>query len=76
MCPIQDHLESCCARKFGQLKQTIEDELKREEEIFALAEVDQELELFGTGRWERFKTRLFLMLERPHSSLPAKVTLT
>lgn len=65
-------MEPCCAHKFSLLRQTIADELKHEEELLAIAEEDQELVLFGTSRWEHVKKWLFLLLERPDSSIFSK----
>ena len=70
---MQKKLEPCCLRKFSLLRHSIADDLKHDKELELLVDEDKELALFGTSRWERIKKWLFLLLERPDSSILAKV---
>ena len=64
------YIETCCQHKFHQRKEHVHDEMRKEAE--SLKEV--EAEEFGTDRCSQYQKFLWDMLEKPNTSLAARVS--
>ena len=62
-------LENCCQHKYNTRKETVEEEMKKE----AANMKNEECEYWGEGRCGRYQQFLWDLLEKPHTSLGAKV---
>lgn len=66
------YLESCCQHKYHQRKEHVHEEMRKEAE--SLKQRDEEE--FGDGTCARYQKYLWDLLEKPTSSLPARVSLS
>ena len=64
------YLESCCQHKYHQRKEHVHEEMRKEAE--SLKQRDEEE--FGDGTCARYQKYLWDLLEKPTSSLPARVS--
>lgn len=68
---IEDYnLDSCCQQRYHQRRDNVFEEMKKEME--SLQEHDEEL--FGTDKIERYKKFVWDLLEKPQTSLAARVS--
>ena len=66
------YLESCCQNKFNTRKEHVVDEMKKE-----AANIKKEVEEdFGTGKFAKYQRCLWDLIEKPHTSTAAKVSVT
>uniref|UniRef100_T1IW34 BTB domain-containing protein n=1 Tax=Strigamia maritima TaxID=126957 RepID=T1IW34_STRMM len=65
------YLESCCQHKYHQRKEHVHEEMRKEAE--SLRQRDEED--FGNGRYAHYQKFLWDLLEKPTSSLAARVSL-
>lgn len=65
------YLESCCQHRYHQRKEHVHEEMRKEAE--SLRQRDEEY--FGEGRRAQFQKFLWDLLEKPTSSLAARVSL-
>lgn len=63
------YLESCCQHKYHQRKEHVHDEMRKEAE--SLRQRDEEE--FGDGKCAQWQKRLWDLLEKPTTSLAARV---
>lgn len=63
------YLESCCQHKYHQRKEHVYEEMRKEAE--SLHQRDEEE--FGDGRVAKYQKLLWDLLEKPQSSMPARV---
>lgn len=64
------YLESCCQHKYHQRKEHVHEEMRKEAE--SLRQRDEEE--FGDGKFVHYQKMLWDLLEKPTSSLPARVS--
>lgn len=64
------YLESCCQHKYHQRKEHVHEEMRKEAE--SLRQRDEEE--FGDGKCVHYQKMLWDLLEKPTSSLPARVS--
>lgn len=69
---IDDYnLDSCCQQRYHQKRDNVFEEMKKELE--SLKEHDEEL--FGTSQWQRYQKFVWDLLEKPQTSLAARVSI-
>ena len=67
------YLESCCQHRYHQRKENVYDEMRKEAESLRVTE---ELVLdFGTGRCSDSRRKVWDLLEKPQTSLAARVSI-
>ena len=64
------YLESCCQHKYHTRREYVNDEMKKEADSLATADTDQ----FGTGKWAQYQKYLWDLMEKPTTSLGARVS--
>ena len=64
-------LEICCIDKFTARRDAIVEEIEKQR---AFSEDTEEEEEFPTGFFAKYQKCLWDLMEKPHSSLPAKVS--
>ncbi|KAL3307647.1 hypothetical protein Ciccas_013834 [Cichlidogyrus casuarinus] len=64
-------LNSCCQHRFYQRKEQVDEELRKEELSMKRAE---EVEDFGPGRYGQLREGCWNLMEKPHTSIPARVS--
>lgn len=68
---IEDYnLDSCCQQRYHQRRDNVFEEMKKELE--SLKEHDEEL--FGSSQWQRYQKFVWDLLEKPQTSLAARVS--
>lgn len=65
------HMDPCCLSRYFQKKEHVEDEMKKVNEIF-LQQVDEEY--FGDDRCAIYRKKLWDILEKPQTSMTARVS--
>ena len=65
------YLESCCQNKFNTRKEHVEEEMKKEANNVK-KEVEED---FGDGKFAKYQKCLWDLIEKPHTSTAAKVTI-
>ncbi|XP_065572480.1 potassium voltage-gated channel subfamily B member 2-like isoform X2 [Artemia franciscana] len=63
------YLETCCQHKYHQRKEHVHEEMRKEAESLIQAEQED----FGDGRFAKYQKFVWDLLEKPTSSLPARV---
>ncbi|XP_043198328.1 potassium voltage-gated channel protein Shab-like [Amphibalanus amphitrite] len=63
------YLESCCQHKYHTRREYVNDEMKKEADSLAAADTDQ----FGTGKLAQYQKFLWDLMEKPTTSLAARV---
>lgn len=63
------YLESCCQHKYHQRKEHVFEEMRKESESLR----QREDEYFGEGKLAKYQKALWDTLEKPQSSLAARV---
>ena len=63
------YLESCCQHKYHQRKEHVHEEMRKE----ALSLTEPIAEVFGDGRCVRWQQKLWDLLEKPQTSMAARV---
>ena len=66
---LQVYLESCCQNKYNTRKEHVIEEMKKEANNIR-KEVEED---FGTGKFVKYQICLWDLIEKPHTSLAAKV---
>ena len=61
----------CCLRKF---EEKLEEIRKEEEFLKESVDGDQDIKAFGFSKWEKIKKNIWILLEHPELSFPAKVS--
>ena len=63
------YLESCCQNKYNTRKEHVIEEMKKEANNIR-KEVEED---FGTGKFVKYQICLWDLIEKPHTSMAAKV---
>lgn len=63
-------LESCCQNKYNTRKEHVIEELKKEANNVQKEQVEED---FGTGKFVKYQICLWDLIEKPHTSMAAKV---
>ena len=64
------YLESCCQNKYNTRKEHVIEEMKKEANNIR-KEVEED---FGTGKFVKYQICLWDLIEKPHTSMAAKVS--
>lgn len=64
------YLEHCCLTKLNQKRDHLVDELRKEKECL---HAEDEVEVFGEGRYNRIRKLVWDLLEKPQTSRTANV---
>lgn len=65
------YLESCCQHKYHQRKENVHEEMRKEAESLRQREEEE----FGEGKCSQYQKYLWDMLEKPNTSLAARVSI-
>lgn len=66
------YLESCCQHKYHQKKEHVYEEIRKEAESIRQRDEDD----FGNGRCSKYRQKLWDLLEKPTTSMAARVSQT
>jgi hypothetical protein len=66
------YLESCCQHKYHQKKEHVYEEIRKEAESIRQRDEDD----FGTGRFAKYRQKVWDLLEKPTTSMAARVSTT
>ena len=64
------YLEPCCQHRYHQRKENVLEEMRKEADSLLTEPADED---FGDGPWAKWQQRLWDLLEKPQTSMAARV---